>query len=876
MASSSLLLTFLAFTLLLTTNYQLPTIFAETTVDCGSNPRADGLITTPDLSGKFGTTANVCITKEDRAAFVSYKIPNYNDLKSTYYTQAKPSNSLNKIAPFGNNPSLGQFASPLASKKISTVFLVNGSMTIDNPFLPTASDNALVFVEEDLNIQNNITYGGNNYGLVFVVKGNINIEPDVTQVDAVLISADKIFTGGANCISNLTTEVSPGVPVEQLIINGSLISLNRDNQIEFCRNLNDNSIPAEKINLQPKYLVILKDIYSENLQKWTEVTGPLFALVPPTPIALPLPKITILANDSSEPIIVPDGSSVDLSWETKNFPTSCTASGDWSGNKQINGGETISNLEGGRDYNYSLACENLTGESSSTVTVTVSPPTPPGVNLRAKSGADTPSDGPLSLGNGSSIELSWTTTSSPTSCSASGDWNGNKGVNGGNQTIGPLNGPSSKIYTLTCSKPSLAGAPDSVRVDVSGPIPTPPTGLTANPCPSPGTTANLSWSVATNATYYLVRVDKQPFDLASCSSPGAEDLCSEPNNPTSPAYTFNSTAGSSYNWWVHACNATGCSIETTASFSCGDASSPTPTSTPTVAPQNWYLDADNDGFSNGSSAISSSTSPGTGYKTAVSGTDDCNDGNANIYIDKNVTKDADRDGFTAQGARRHNECVGNSGIFQSGGSHYTDADGSYTWWEHRVTSTEDCDDTNPTLSTSCIAETAYKRVFVTSQTYNGNLHGVSGANRECRDAGDDLEGTWKAWISDSTKSPANQSDEDVWNQYGGEYRLVDGTTKVADSWTDLVTLDADGTNYLKNRINKDENGVDIVATTLNWSVWTGSSPIGNRSGGVCDNWSSSSGSYTGASGTANYQTSYWTEFTNFSCTQVKHLYCFEQ
>ena len=144
----------------------------------------------------------------------------------------------------------------------------NGNLTIKNDLNNSTEKRTLVvFVDKTLTINTNILHPDVNSGLVFVVKGNVNIDKTVTQIDAVIIAQGTIYTAAA---SGSTCTVS-SVPATPLTINGSLVSLDPDNPIIFCRSLTDNSQPAEKINHQVKYLVILRDLLSDTYQKWSEI-----------------------------------------------------------------------------------------------------------------------------------------------------------------------------------------------------------------------------------------------------------------------------------------------------------------------------------------------------------------------------------------------------------------------------------------------------------------------------------------------------------------------------------------------------------------------------------------------------------------------------
>ena len=97
-----------------------------------------------------------------------------------------------------------------------------------------------------------------------VVKNNVNIDVGVKQIDAVIMSAGKIYTAGSGCATNNVETTNA------LIVNGSLISLD-PGAIVFCRTLTNNSQAAERIYQQPKYLVILRNLFADTLQKWSEI-----------------------------------------------------------------------------------------------------------------------------------------------------------------------------------------------------------------------------------------------------------------------------------------------------------------------------------------------------------------------------------------------------------------------------------------------------------------------------------------------------------------------------------------------------------------------------------------------------------------------------
>lgn len=280
MKKFTILILFLVLTALFilpTTNYKLQTAYAQTCSVQNSYPRVkDGLISTPDISGSDNFRSNIgkCVFDPGKTAFAPYKIPSYADLKSLYYTQAKTTTTVTKHTPLVGNktqvdiPMNGSTDHLWYISKSSPPTSSDGNLTITNNI--PGNQTGVVFVDGNLTINptsKKLTIA-NSSGLVFVVQGNVNIGKDVTQIDAVIISSGKIHTAGSSCSTN-AEEVD-----NALTINGSLISLDAGEPIQFCRKLkgsgNDTN-PAEIINFDPKYLVILRNLFADTLQKWSEI-----------------------------------------------------------------------------------------------------------------------------------------------------------------------------------------------------------------------------------------------------------------------------------------------------------------------------------------------------------------------------------------------------------------------------------------------------------------------------------------------------------------------------------------------------------------------------------------------------------------------------
>ena len=162
-------------------------------------------------------------------------------------------------------------------------------------------------------------------------------------------------------------------------------------------------------------------------------------------------------------------------------------------------------------------------------------------------------------------------------------------------------------------------------------------------------------------------------------------------------------------------------------------------------------------------------------------------------------------------------------------------------------------------------------VFATSEVYSaGAIGSIAGADSKCQFLAGIVgrSGTFKAWLSDSTGSPAQdfvKSDVPYFNTNGD---------KVADDWQDLIT--DNGFGWLDNAIAFDEKG-----DSTSGFVWTGTNEYGMPDGGIsstfCDNWSSdtSGNAIIGYSGSTSTD-SQWTSYTIANCDLMFSLYCFEQ
>ncbi len=167
---------------------------------------------------------------------------------------------------------------------------------------------------------------------------------------------------------------------------------------------------------------------------------------------------------------------------------------------------------------------------------------------------------------------------------------------------------------------------------------------------------------------------------------------------------------------------------------------------------------------------------------------------------------------------------------------------------------------------------AQKRVFVSSQTFSGDLKtagagvtGADGANKLCNTLATTaaLGGTWKAWVSVvGTKAADRLVDVGGWRLVGpgGAAGSVVFANLAATSGAAAVA------------INHNETGVEVG---VGYPVWTGTLANGGV-GQTCLDWTSGVAGNSGTRGAGN-GTVAWTENNAAApCNETKAIYCFEQ
>ena len=160
------------------------------------------------------------------------------------------------------------------------------------------------------------------------------------------------------------------------------------------------------------------------------------------------------------------------------------------------------------------------------------------------------------------------------------------------------------------------------------------------------------------------------------------------------------------------------------------------------------------------------------------------------------------------------------------------------------------------------------RVFVTSNTYNGNLGGISGADSICNTeaSSSGLKRTYKAILSSSLSSAFSRL-----NLTGKVYVFSDSETNsvVVNLGTDLWNTGSGGADLLSS-INIDTN-YNVVSL----SPWTGTDSDGSitLTGDMCQNWTSSSAAFQGQTGSTSSLNDSWIEGISSNCNLSRRLYC---
>jgi hypothetical protein len=173
-----------------------------------------------------------------------------------------------------------------------------------------------------------------------------------------------------------------------------------------------------------------------------------------------------------------------------------------------------------------------------------------------------------------------------------------------------------------------------------------------------------------------------------------------------------------------------------------------------------------------------------------------------------------------------------------------------------------------------------KRIFVSSESYTGNLGGLTGADSLCQQLATTakLGGTYKAWLSSTTTSASARLTHAT-----VPYVLVNGVV-VAQDWTGLTS----GT--LLSPIDVNEGGgpapMELLMcgqsnASVVWTATSTSGMLGTTQGATCADWTSSTTTTGAVLGFADRTDNGWTAACSAGsgstiCSGNAALYCLEQ
>ena len=160
-----------------------------------------------------------------------------------------------------------------------------------------------------------------------------------------------------------------------------------------------------------------------------------------------------------------------------------------------------------------------------------------------------------------------------------------------------------------------------------------------------------------------------------------------------------------------------------------------------------------------------------------------------------------------------------------------------------------------------------KRIFITQETFQGNLGGLAGADATCSAAANaaSLGGSWKAWLSTSSVDAIDRIDDvGPWYDLSG-----------AEIFSDKANL----TESPVAALWRDEHGESLASDR----IWTGTGFGGKYIEDLgpgskpCADWTTAAQGETAKIGQVGRKDgAAWTAYAGTTCDQQAHLICFEQ
>ncbi len=244
-----------------------------------------------------------------------------------------------------------------------------------------------------------------------------------------------------------------------------------------------------------------------------DVMASLSVTVAAAPVVTPSPQLSL----SASPTTVANNGMTTLSWNSQST-NSCTASGSWTGALATAGSRTITGLVD--NSTFTIDCVGDGGAVSQSVNVLVKPT----VTISASQ---------TQVTNNGSTTLSWS-SSNADNCVASGDWSGNKAIQG-SQVISSITQDS--VFNLSCSG---AGGTANYSLNVSL--------ITQNG------TALLSWNAPTSNEDGTALNDLAGYKIYYGTAPGNYTETIDVKDPALSSYQINNLTSATWYFVMTAYN----------------------------------------------------------------------------------------------------------------------------------------------------------------------------------------------------------------------------------------------------------------------------------------------------------------------------------
>ncbi|MBL4664452.1 MAG: DUF1554 domain-containing protein [Nitrospinaceae bacterium] len=162
-----------------------------------------------------------------------------------------------------------------------------------------------------------------------------------------------------------------------------------------------------------------------------------------------------------------------------------------------------------------------------------------------------------------------------------------------------------------------------------------------------------------------------------------------------------------------------------------------------------------------------------------------------------------------------------------------------------------------------------KVVFLTSESYNGNLGGLAGADQKCQTLADSPAsiappGTYKAWISAGNQTPLTR-----FTRSPLPY-ITNGSNEII-----AVNFKQLATSYHNAFISRDEKGNQLARL----DAWTGTRSSGEAARDNCNNWTTNETTRYGQYGLDDAGAFKWVRWSSYRtglCYLHHGLYCVQQ